>query len=46
MNLDSYQWSPTILSFNSNPDETARSTSYHVYSVGFLYCPSVIYLKV
>lgn len=40
MNLDSYQWSPTILSFNSNPDETARSTSYHVYSVcaPFLSC--------
>ncbi|CAG7927753.1 unnamed protein product [Penicillium olsonii] len=33
MNLDSYQWSPTILSFNSNPDETARSTSYHLYSL-------------
>ncbi|KAJ5307027.1 hypothetical protein N7508_006042 [Penicillium antarcticum] len=33
MNLDAYQWSPTILSFNANPDETARSTSYHVYSL-------------
>lgn len=33
MNLDSYQWSPTILSFNSDPDQTARSTSWHVWSL-------------
>ncbi|KAJ5781338.1 hypothetical protein N7457_006498 [Penicillium paradoxum] len=33
MNLDSYQWCPTILSFNSDPDQTARSTSWHVYSL-------------
>ncbi|KAJ5131575.1 Glycoside hydrolase superfamily [Penicillium bovifimosum] len=33
MNLDSYQWSPTLLSFNSNPDQTARSTSWHLYSL-------------
>ncbi|KAJ5125069.1 uncharacterized protein N7515_008894 [Penicillium bovifimosum] len=33
MNLDSYQWSPTLLSFNSNPEETARSTSWHLYSL-------------
>ncbi|CDM33242.1 hypothetical protein DTO013E5_5591 [Penicillium roqueforti] len=33
MNLDSYQWSPTILSFNSDPDQTARSTSWHLYTL-------------
>jgi hypothetical protein len=31
MNLDAYQWSPTMLSFNANPDDTAKSTSFHVY---------------
>ncbi|KAJ5555861.1 Glycoside hydrolase superfamily [Penicillium sp. DV-2018c] len=31
MNVDSYQWSPTMLSFNSNPDDTARSTTWHLY---------------
>ncbi|KAJ5085108.1 hypothetical protein N7532_009879 [Penicillium argentinense] len=33
MNLDSYQWSPTMISFNANPDDTAKSTSFHVYSL-------------
>lgn len=33
MNLDSYEWSPTMISFNSNPDDTAKSTSWHVYNV-------------
>lgn len=33
MNLDNYQWSPTFLAFNSNPDETARSTSWYLYDV-------------
>lgn len=33
MNLDSYEWSPTMISFNSNPDKTAKSTSWHVYNV-------------
>ena len=33
MNLDSYQWSPTMISFDSNPDNTAKSTSWHVYDV-------------
>jgi alpha-N-arabinofuranosidase len=36
VNLDNYQWSPTFLGFNSDPDQTARSTSWHVYDV----CPS------
>ncbi|KAF7625141.1 putative vacuolar segregation protein [Aspergillus flavus] len=33
MNLDNYQWSPTFLAFNSNPDETARSTSWYLYDL-------------
>ncbi|CAI7673973.1 unnamed protein product [Penicillium pancosmium] len=33
MNLDAYQWSPTMISFNANPDDTARSTSFHVYDL-------------
>ena len=33
MNLDKYQWSPTMIAFNANPDDTALSTSWHVYSV-------------
>ncbi|KAJ5157872.1 uncharacterized protein N7482_008972 [Penicillium canariense] len=33
MNLDSYEWSPTMISFNANPDDTAKSTSWHVYSL-------------
>ncbi|KAJ5223143.1 uncharacterized protein N7469_009383 [Penicillium citrinum] len=33
MNLDSYQWSPTIIAFDSNPDNTAKSTSWHVYDL-------------
>ncbi|CAL5867144.1 uncharacterized protein PFLUO_LOCUS1356 [Penicillium psychrofluorescens] len=33
MNLDNYEWSPTMLAFNANPDQTARSTSWHVYSL-------------
>jgi alpha-N-arabinofuranosidase len=33
MNLDNYQWSPTMLSFNADPDQTARSTSWHAWSV-------------
>jgi alpha-N-arabinofuranosidase len=33
LNLDNYQWSPTFLAFNSDPDQTARSTSWHVYNV-------------
>ena len=35
MNLDSYEWSPTMLSFNADPDNTARSTSWHVYNVSY-----------
>ncbi|KAJ5081109.1 hypothetical protein N7456_013347 [Penicillium angulare] len=33
MNLDSYEWSPTMISFNADPDNTARSTSWHVYDL-------------
>jgi alpha-N-arabinofuranosidase len=33
VNLDNYQWSPTFLGFNSDPDQTARSTSWHVYDL-------------
>ncbi|EAW14375.1 alpha-L-arabinofuranosidase A [Aspergillus clavatus NRRL 1] len=33
MNLDNYHWSPTLIAFNSNPDQTARSTSWHLYDV-------------
>lgn len=33
MNLDNYEWSPTFLVFNSDPDQTARSTSWHVYDL-------------
>ncbi|GIJ98194.1 hypothetical protein Aspvir_000309 [Aspergillus viridinutans] len=33
MNLDNYEWSPTFLAFNSDPDQTARSTSWHVYDL-------------
>ncbi|CEJ57847.1 Putative Alpha-L-arabinofuranosidase A [Penicillium brasilianum] len=33
MNLDSYEWSPTMISFNSDPDQTAKSTSWHVYNL-------------
>jgi alpha-N-arabinofuranosidase len=33
MNLANYQWSPTFIGFNANPDETALSTSWHLYEV-------------
>ncbi|KAJ6134708.1 hypothetical protein N7523_001030 [Penicillium sp. IBT 18751x] len=33
MNLDSYEWSPTMISFNANQDDTAKSTSWHVYNL-------------
>ncbi len=33
MNLDQYEWSPTMIAFDSNPDNTAKSTSWHVYNV-------------
>ncbi|KAJ5698819.1 hypothetical protein N7462_000824 [Penicillium macrosclerotiorum] len=33
MNLDNYEWSPTMISFNADPDDTARSTSWHVYNL-------------
>ncbi|KAJ6186738.1 hypothetical protein N7519_008039 [Penicillium mononematosum] len=33
MNLDAYQWSPTMLSFNADPDQTARSTSWHAWTL-------------
>ncbi|KAE8354190.1 hypothetical protein BDV28DRAFT_147356 [Aspergillus coremiiformis] len=33
MNLANCQSSPTVLVFNANPDETARSTSWHRYEV-------------
>ncbi|KAF7716533.1 Non-reducing end alpha-L-arabinofuranosidase [Penicillium ucsense] len=32
-NLDSYEWSPTMISFNSNPDQTSKSTSWHLYKL-------------
>lgn len=37
MNLDNYEWSPTMLAFNADPDQTARSTSWHVYSVSIIF---------
>ncbi|KAJ5547358.1 hypothetical protein N7494_004943 [Penicillium frequentans] len=33
MNINSYEWSPTMYSFDADPDDTARSTSWHVYSL-------------
>ncbi|KAJ5953066.1 Glycoside hydrolase superfamily [Penicillium vulpinum] len=33
MNLDKYQWSPTMLAFNADPDQTARSTSWHAWTL-------------
>ncbi|KAB8070547.1 glycoside hydrolase superfamily [Aspergillus leporis] len=33
MNLANYQWSPTFIGFNANPDETALSTSWHLYEL-------------
>ena len=35
MNLESYEWSPTMISFNANADDTTRSTSWHVYDVRY-----------
>ncbi|KAJ5937569.1 hypothetical protein N7454_003911 [Penicillium verhagenii] len=33
MNINSYEWSPTMYAFNADPDDTARSTSWHVYNL-------------
>nr|AGW24288.1 arabinofuranosidase [Penicillium oxalicum] len=33
MNLDSYEWSSTMIGFNSDPDKTSKSTSWHVYKL-------------
>ncbi|KAI9935036.1 hypothetical protein ASPWEDRAFT_44615 [Aspergillus wentii DTO 134E9] len=33
MNLDSYQWSPTLIAFNADPSQTAKSTSWYLYEL-------------
>ena len=42
MNLDQYEWSPTMIAFDSNPDNTAKSTSWHVYNVSIPSTPKFI----
>ncbi|RHZ73114.1 hypothetical protein CDV55_108270 [Aspergillus turcosus] len=33
INMDNFEWSPTFMAFNSDPDQTTRSTSWHVYDL-------------
>jgi alpha-N-arabinofuranosidase len=33
MNINSYQWSPTLVAFSADPAMTTRSTSHHVWSL-------------
>ena len=33
MNLNNWEWSPTLISFNADSSQTALSTSWHLYNV-------------